>query len=104
MRLVRSRHCSRRTVPSASFTVIYASMRWHGGRGTGRWSEYPGGTADFLCRAFRAEFDRCPLGDLSLWGAASPRFLHRDEQQRLRDPGINPWTAELDPHAGMFGD
>ncbi|WP_393072265.1 SMI1/KNR4 family protein [Streptomyces sp. LN704] len=73
-------------------------------RGDGRWSEYPGGMAEFLCHVFRAEFDRCPLGDLSLWGAASPRFLHRDEQQRLRDSGIDPWTGEADPFAGMFGD
>lgn len=70
----------------------------------GRWSEYPGGMTEFLCRVFRAEFDRCPLGDLSLWGAASPRFLHREEQQRLRDLGIDPWTGDADPFAGMFGD
>ncbi|MET9146382.1 MULTISPECIES: SMI1/KNR4 family protein [unclassified Streptomyces] len=73
-------------------------------RSGGRWTEYQCGMAEFLCCVFRAEFDRCPLGDLSLWGAASPRFLHRDEQQRLRDSGIDPWTGEPDPYAGMFGD
>ncbi|MGW5634965.1 SMI1/KNR4 family protein [Streptomyces sp. NPDC003832] len=73
-------------------------------RGNARWYEYPGGMAEFLCRVFRAEFDRCPLGDLSLWGNGSPRFLHRDEEKRLRDSGIDPWTGEADPFAGMFGD
>ncbi|WP_141689468.1 SMI1/KNR4 family protein [Streptomyces sp. DI166] len=73
-------------------------------RGGGRWAEYPGGMAEFLCRVFRAEFDRCPLGDSALWGAAAPRFLHNDEERRLWDSGIDPWTGEADPFAGMFGD
>ncbi|MFI7869793.1 SMI1/KNR4 family protein [Streptomyces salinarius] len=80
----------------------WSVMVWS--RDGGHWSEYSGGMAEFLCHVFRAEFDRCPLGDLSLWDATSPRFLHRDEQQRLRGSGINPWTGEADPYAGMFGD
>ncbi|MFJ3898391.1 MULTISPECIES: SMI1/KNR4 family protein [unclassified Streptomyces] len=69
-----------------------------------RWTEYRSGMVEFLCRLFRAEFDECPLGAVSLWGVASPRFLHRAEEQRLRKAGISPWTGEPDPFAGMFGD
>ncbi|MEH0546952.1 SMI1/KNR4 family protein [Streptomyces sp. B21-105] len=74
------------------------------GRGDARWTEYACGMLEFLCRLFRAEFDECPVGDLTLWGNASPRFLHRDEEQRLRASGLDPWTGEPDPYAGMFGD
>ncbi|MFJ6526947.1 SMI1/KNR4 family protein [Streptomyces longwoodensis] len=73
-------------------------------RGDARWAEYACGMLEFLCRVLRAEFDACPLSDLSLWGAASPRFLHTVEEQRLRKAGIDPWTGEPDPFAGMFGD
>ncbi|MGW9136522.1 SMI1/KNR4 family protein [Streptomyces sp. NPDC055681] len=68
------------------------------------WREYSCGVVEFLCRVLEAEFDECPLGGLTLWGNASPRFLHRDEEQRLRASGLDPWTGEPDPYAGMFGD
>lgn len=83
--------------PSAWPVVVWS-------RGRARWSEYACGMTEFLCRLFRAEFDACPLGDLSLWGTASPRFLHRDEERRLRATGIDPWSGDPDPYAGMFGD
>ncbi|WP_327181245.1 SMI1/KNR4 family protein [Streptomyces sp. NBC_01334] len=68
------------------------------------WQEYPCGVVEFLHRVLDAEFDECPLGGLTLWGNAAPRFLHRDEEQRLRASGLDPWTGEPDPYAGMFGD
>ncbi|WP_329437978.1 SMI1/KNR4 family protein [Streptomyces canus] len=68
------------------------------------WLEYPCGLVEFLCRVLRAEFDECPLGSVSLWGNASPRFLHHDEEARLGSQGLDPWTGEPDPFAGMFGD
>jgi hypothetical protein len=74
------------------------------GRGDARWTEYSCGMLEFLCRIFLAEFEECPLSDLSLWGAASPRFMHRAEERRLRKAGLDPWTGEPDPFAGMFGD
>ncbi|MFG2777266.1 SMI1/KNR4 family protein [Streptomyces prunicolor] len=73
-------------------------------RDDARWTEYPCGMVEFLCRLFRAEFDECPLGGVSLWGVGSARFLHKEEEQRLRKAGISPWTGEPDPYAGMFGD
>lgn len=68
------------------------------------WLEYPCGLVEFLCRVLRAEFDECPLGSVNLWDNASPRFLHHDEEARLRSQGLDPWTGEPDPFAGMFGD
>ncbi|OQR61261.1 hypothetical protein B6E66_25505 [Streptomyces maremycinicus] len=68
------------------------------------WQEYPCGVVEFLHRVLGAEFDECPLGGLTLWGNESPRFLHRDEEQLLRASGLDPWTGEPDPFAGMFGD
>lgn len=70
----------------------------------GVWLAYPCGLVEFLCRVFRAEFDECPLGSVNLWGNASPRFLHRDEEARLRSQGLDPCTGEPDPFAGMFSD
>ncbi|MFB7455588.1 MULTISPECIES: hypothetical protein [unclassified Streptomyces] len=58
----------------------------------------------FLLRVLRAEFDECPLGDLSLWGRESATFLNRREEQRLWKEGLDPWTGESDPFAGMFAD
>ncbi|KUM76303.1 SMI1/KNR4 family protein [Streptomyces sp. ISL-22] len=73
-------------------------------RGEGLWRRYDCGMVQFLVRVLRAEFDECPLGDLSLWGRGSATFLNRREQQRLWKEGIDPWTGEPDPFAGMFGD
>ncbi|MCZ4121671.1 SMI1/KNR4 family protein [Streptomyces sp. H39-S7] len=64
-----------------------------------QWTVFNCGMADFLLRMFRAEFDECPLGDLSLWGEADPQFLHTNEEKRLRAAGLDPWTGEPDPFA-----
>ncbi|WP_445045449.1 SMI1/KNR4 family protein [Streptomyces sp. SAS_272] len=69
-----------------------------------RWREYPCGMVEFLCRVFRAEFDECPLGALTLWAGLSPKFLHVNEERRLRAAGLDPWSGEADPFAGMFGE
>ncbi|MGW1185710.1 SMI1/KNR4 family protein [Streptomyces drozdowiczii] len=69
-----------------------------------RWRQYNCGIVEFLGRIFMAEFDECPLGGLELWGNAAPVFLHHAEEERLRSSGLDPWTGEPDPYAGMFGD
>jgi hypothetical protein len=73
-------------------------------RGDALWRRYDCGMVQFLVRVLRGEFDECPLGDLSLWGRGSATFLNRSEEQRLWKEGIDPWTGEPDPFAGMFGD
>ena len=69
-----------------------------------RWIKFPCGMVEFICRLFRADFSECPLGGVSLWGNESPRFLHRDEERRIRDTGIDPWSGRPDPFAGMEFD
>ncbi|MFI9200859.1 SMI1/KNR4 family protein [Streptomyces sp. NPDC053048] len=65
---------------------------------------YNCGMAEFLRRVFLADFDECPMSGLDLWDLASPKFLHWREEQRLWDSGINPWTGEASPYAGMEWD
>ncbi|MFJ3654108.1 hypothetical protein ACIPPR_12435 [Streptomyces nigra] len=48
-----------------------------------------------------AEFDACPLSDLSLWGRVGT-FVHHEEQERRFYAGLDPVTGEPDPYAGMF--
>ncbi|PBC61813.1 hypothetical protein BKI49_22745 [Streptomyces sp. Tue6028] len=72
-------------------------------RDDGEWGRYNCGMVEFLSRLLRADFDDCPLGDLSLWGRWSVTFLTEREQQRLLKAGLDPWTGEPDPYAGMFG-
>jgi hypothetical protein len=69
-----------------------------------QWFEYKCGMSEFLCRVFRGDFDECPLGGIPLWGNESPRFLHEREERRIRQSGIDPWTGNPDPYAGMFGE
>ncbi|MFE5934371.1 hypothetical protein ACFQ69_03245 [Streptomyces sp. NPDC056470] len=45
-------------------------------------------------RVLRAEFDECPLGDLSLWGRRSALFLGEAEQKRLWQQGVDPWEGK----------
>lgn len=66
------------------------------------WRRYDCGMVEFLLRVLRAEFDECPLGDLSIWGHASVTFLTRKEQERRLKAGFDPWTGEPDPYAGMY--
>lgn len=68
------------------------------------WSRYDCGMVEFLVRILRADFDECPLGDLSLWGKEPATFLTRSEEQRRLKAGLDPWTGEPDPYAGMFDD
>jgi hypothetical protein len=37
-----------------------------------RWALFDCGMVGFLVKMMRAEFDVCPLGDTSLWGATAP--------------------------------
>ncbi|UYQ65015.1 SMI1/KNR4 family protein [Streptomyces peucetius] len=66
------------------------------------WRRYDCGMTEFLVRVLRADFDECPLGDLSLWGKESAVFLNEREYDRLLEQGLDPWTGEPDPFAGMF--
>lgn len=68
------------------------------------WSRYDCGMVEFLVRILRADFADCPLGDVSLWGRHPVTFLNQREYQRLLKAGLDPWTGEPDPYAGMFGD
>lgn len=66
------------------------------------WRRYDVGMAGFLVRVLRGEFDACPLGGLALWNKGGAKFLNEREYQRLLDEGLDPWTGEPDPYAGMF--
>ncbi len=73
-------------------------------RAEGLWRRYDVGMAEFLVRVLRAQFADCPLGDLSLWSRGAVTFLNEREEQRRIDEGLDPWTGEPDPFAGMFGN
>ena len=68
------------------------------------WSRYECGVAEFIVRVLRADFPGCPLSDLSLWGRRTAKYLNKREYMRLLRQGLDPWTGEPDPYAGMFGD
>ncbi|MEU5398820.1 SMI1/KNR4 family protein [Streptomyces sp. NPDC005963] len=61
------------------------------------WAVYECGIVEFLLRVLRAEFDRCPLSDRSVWGDPTPRFLNFREEERLVEAGIDPWTGDRLP-------
>ncbi|WP_406466421.1 hypothetical protein OH738_39900 [Streptomyces hirsutus] len=71
------------------------------GHGNPRWALFNCGRAEFLRRLVTAEFDACPLSDLSLWGRVGA-FVHHEEQERRFHAGLDPMTGEPDPYAGMF--
>jgi hypothetical protein len=71
-------------------------------RGDSLWRRYDCGMVAFLLRVLQADFDDCPLGGTDLWGNASVTFLTLREQQRLLKTGLDPWTGEPDPYAGMY--
>lgn len=73
-------------------------------RNANLWRRYDCGMVEFLVHVLRAEFESCPLGDRSLWGKDGLTFLNRREEQRRTKAGLDPWTGEPDPYAGMFGD
>ncbi|MFF8382025.1 hypothetical protein ACF07V_38700 [Streptomyces sp. NPDC015661] len=58
------------------------------------WRRYDCGMVAFLVRVLRAEFDECPLGDLTLWGRGPALFLTETEQKRLWARGVNPWEGK----------
>ncbi|WP_374985674.1 hypothetical protein [Streptomyces fradiae] len=61
---------------------------------------YDRGMVEFLTRLLHADFDACPMTDVSIWGDPAPLFLHPREEDRLREMGLDPWTGEPDPFAG----
>lgn len=68
------------------------------------WRRYDCGVVEFLVRVIRAEFDDCPLGDESFWGAGTALYLNEAEERRRIEQGLDPWTGGPDPFAGMsFG-
>ncbi|MFD5393545.1 hypothetical protein ACFWJW_04860 [Streptomyces sp. NPDC127097] len=70
--------------------------------GSPHWALFECGMAEFLRRLMTAEFDECPLSDLSLWGRVGT-FVHVREQERRFHAGLDPLTGEPDPYANMFG-
>lgn len=67
------------------------------------WRRYDCGMAEFLSRVLRADFDECPLGDLSLWGKTPAKFLNKREDLRLWRQGLDPWTGNPRPNTGTHG-
>lgn len=72
-------------------------------RGEGTWELYEDGMAGFLARLFTAGYDHNPVSTATVWGRP-PRFLHTREEARLSEAGLDPWTGEPDPFAGMEYD
>ncbi|MFG1807352.1 hypothetical protein [Streptomyces sp. NPDC049040] len=72
-------------------------------RDTGEWALYEGGMADFLVRLFSAGHDTNPIGT-NVGGGGPLRFLNAREEARLTGLGLNPWTGEPDPFAGVTYD
>lgn len=70
----------------------------------GGWSVYGCGMTEFLLRLLQADFDTCPISVASLWAKGTARFLNFREEERLREAGMDPWTGEPDPFAGMEFD
>lgn len=66
------------------------------------WRRYDCGMVEFLRRVLAAEFDECPLSGTNIWGVATVKYLTLGEEMRLRKEGLDPWTGEPDPYAGMF--
>ncbi|CAL9335350.1 hypothetical protein SUDANB106_00159 [Streptomyces sp. enrichment culture] len=69
-----------------------------------RWTIHPVGMAEFLRRLLAGEFGSCPVSDTTLWRAGAGQFLHWREEERLLAEGIDPWTGEPDPYAGLRFD
>ncbi|GAA2677461.1 hypothetical protein [Actinoplanes palleronii] len=71
-------------------------------RGESIWRRYDCGMVEFLVRHLRGDFAGCPLGDVYLFGRGSAMFLTRTEYRRRLRSGVDPWTGEPDPYAGMY--
>jgi hypothetical protein len=66
------------------------------------WRRYDCPMVDFLLGVLRADFDECPLGGTNIWGNASVTFLPPSEEDRRLKVGLDPWTGEPDPYAGLY--
>ncbi|MFB7673922.1 hypothetical protein ACFC26_21185 [Kitasatospora purpeofusca] len=66
-------------------------------RGRASWGRYDCGMVKFLVGIFCREFDDIPIGEVSLWGNAGPRFLNWREEIRMFESGISPWTGRPIP-------
>ncbi|WP_430781699.1 hypothetical protein [Actinoplanes sp. G11-F43] len=71
-------------------------------RGQGNWSRYDVGMVEFLRRHLAGAFPACPLGDTYLFGRGAAMYLNRTEHTRRVRSGVDPWTGEPDPYAGMY--
>jgi hypothetical protein len=71
-------------------------------RGDGIWRRYDCGMVEFLVRYLEGDFPTCPLGDVYLFGRRRATFLTRTEYMRRLRSGVDPWTGEPDPYAGMY--
>ncbi|MGW2265523.1 SMI1/KNR4 family protein [Streptomyces sp. SCA2-2] len=77
---------------------------WGRQEGPDHWTIVPHGTSGFLLGLFHAELDKDPLSDSGLWDKPSPRFISEKAEGRMRAEGIDPWTGEPDPLAGISFD
>ncbi|MFI7274654.1 hypothetical protein [Streptomyces sp. NPDC049879] len=68
------------------------------------WRKFECGMVSLLLEIFTAELGENPLSGTVLWGKDLVRFLHQRDEEALRTQGIDPWTGEPDPFAGMFGE
>ncbi len=60
--------------------------RRHVSYGEDHWALFECGMAEFIRRLLLAEFDECPLSDLSLWGNVAPFVTYLEEDRSMRDP------------------
>ncbi|MFE3379895.1 SMI1/KNR4 family protein [Streptomyces anulatus] len=72
--------------------------------GFSRWTSYECGMVEFLRRVFSGELEACPFSDATLWGTGAQKFVHWQEERRLLESGVDPWTGEPDPLAGVGFD
>ncbi|MFR9725137.1 SMI1/KNR4 family protein [Streptomyces sp. MS19] len=73
-------------------------------QGYPHWTRYECGMLDFLKKIFLGELEENPLSGDDLWGKRTLKFLHQRDEKILLAQGIDPWTGEPDPFAGMFGE
>jgi hypothetical protein len=71
-------------------------------RGDAIWRRYDCGMVEFLARTLQGDFDRSPLSGTDVWGIDSALFLTPGEERRRLRAGLDPWTGEPDPYAGMY--
>lgn len=72
--------------------------------GFSRWESYECGMVEFLRRVFSGELEACPFSDATLWGTGEQKFVHWKEERRMLESGVDPWTGEPDPLAGIGFD